>query len=342
MSIPQSVKDKRVGLAKQSAYGTPISDGSAFTQLRVDLNEPDWDLDDFQDDQAAGVRFPLAADHVVDSDLAMPSLQMSGLVRQAELPDFFYAYVQSVTEVDVGGPGPFARTYDFPLSSPHQPDFTADEGAFYTLIMRSPGAADSIKIADAIIEQLQLTIEPRGRLSLQATWRGNGIPTLNADPSGTWSLSPAVLYKQSRITTCSYNIEGAGDAAVLLKSASFTLKNTLERAGYDPATGKMIQPLITDRTAEFSLTFERTTTAAQALKAARAAGSNTLFKLGWGGTPPGTASGDALISIYGDILEISDDNENYLGLTVSGEMRAPDTSTSPLTLLEVSAVEKSW
>lgn len=345
MAVPQSVKEKAVGLAKQSTYGTGVSDAGSYTQLRTTLTVPDHNLDDFQDDQASGTRHPLSSDHIVDTDLSLPMLQTDGLVRQAESPDLLYAFFQKVTE---SGTGPYKREFTLPVASPWQPDFTLNQGAFYTLIEKSAGASDSIKIVDGILESIQFNIEGRDKLRYQATWKGRGAPGTAANPSGTWSLSSQSFYKKARLDVCSYNVTGPdytapNDVSLLLKGAQLSFAQVIEGSGYD-GSGDYQQVVLSERTMEFELVFERTTAAAQAMKDARKNGTLIRFKVGWAqGATPGDTAGDLHFDFYGRLnADVEDDNENILGLKVSGDMRGKDASTVPITVIEAGATAKSW
>ncbi len=140
---------------QDTSYGVVAADSSALTKLRLRGNEiANFQSNNFRDDQQQnrGLAIKDIGDHFKTSngmiqEYSIPEFTPSGF----ELKDFLYGALMIASE---GAATPFLSTHT--LDGLANPDFSANEGFFFTLFGENQITANSWKLKSCLVKSLRL------------------------------------------------------------------------------------------------------------------------------------------------------------------------------------------
>ena len=335
-----NVKDKRYGLAEQTAWGTAIADAGAFQEMDCEATEIKAEVKYRETPGSHATRNMTYGDISADQRGALPKLSVTGEAKQKELDYFLHAFFQNMVE---GALTPFSKTFTLPVT---QPDFTAiaslaAAGQILTLIERFPAASTSKKITDVISNSITLSCAPGERLKFTSELVGRGLTSFVSNPSGTWTRAAAEYWHWEDLDRFTINWGSGAQTCVPVGAFEIALACDVMGVGQDGSGN--VQALHTqfNRAMTFSLTFNRDAQATSA-KTNWGAGTAITVNVGWGNASPGTVDGDLDITFTGKIEKVEDTNEDILGTTITGRIAASTAATEPITIIMANAVDRTW
>lgn len=344
--IAYSVRDTRVGICLQSAWGTAIADTAAFggiTGAELDCESfiIDRDLKRYEGLGAHNTRIADTADVTFNQYEALPKCTIKGLALNGYLSLLLYGFFQNVTEDSAT---PYSKAFSFHNT---QPDFSVNSGAYYTIINRAPNASASEKIKDAIINSLEFSIEPGGQLMYSASFIARGGVTTNSNPSGTWTRFPKVTsgipdywsYAKQVRHTCNF---GSG-ATTLQLTGPWTLSLTQDIIPVGQSGNGDVQTFaITNKRGKLKGKLLWDVNSASAINNL-IAGTVSTFNIGWGSATPGTTNGDLDFILQGKFAKVDRDNAEVFGIDYEFDiMGTIASSTSAITVTHADATDRNW
>lgn len=273
--------DERVefGYLPQAAWDTPAADNGLYRELKfpkgVFVNEnvqrSDLDLN-------RSSRIQNLADVYTDA-LSGPVMLTAPemLVSRARFADFIFAVTQN--RVSQGaGPG-FTKQYKLHAS---QPDFTANEGYFFTLAQKPVLTAKHLKVRDCVVKSLTIDIDKSGvGDALLVRFRDVQILGRRAevvDFTGAWVATDTNRYNAS-----SFTIEDNDATAIDWMRFSLSIDNGAEPLDKDangyPKTFFLNPPKMGVARATIGLWYNAATLGVQDYEALYRAGTARLFSI---------------------------------------------------------------
>jgi hypothetical protein len=147
----------RALFAEQTTWGTGYTDSSTLQTIYTNDFAIEQQINFRNQPFYHAQRYPLSADVTADKKGTISQVSFQTLALYDQLDNWLYAVFQDVTEsADLGG-GVYRKTFKFPNS---QPDFTNNEGNFYSIWEKSPDASTSRKMIDAICSDLEISVKP--------------------------------------------------------------------------------------------------------------------------------------------------------------------------------------
>lgn len=342
------IEDAKVGIMKsgspampeQAAWGTATADTADALELAVQSIEVKEDVKNREgSSNFTGSRDDDIANHQNDVKGSTPMFELTtpGGARKAEIANFLYGFMQSVSE---GATTPYAKTFTFPAT---QPDFTANAGYFATFGFKDPSASYGLEIKDCIgAEKIDFNLPVDGYLEISQSWRGRGAPAVDFAPSsGTWARAAVSRYHYN---DCNMTIDiGAGDVAVTMIGAqSWGMTQDVVPVGND--SGNIQTYGIRNRKGTFNLTILYDATA-RGVEADWRTGTINKVKLRWGNATPGTVDGD-LYFYFGIIVKEAKRIEGEGGiyaLNITGAIVGDAANTiEQMTIICADAIDHVW
>jgi hypothetical protein len=268
--------DERYGLAEQSAWGTEITDGAAFIQVRVEHADITPGVNLRRPSRATGQRAPLLSDFVADAKGQEHMFPYRGPMHKEIAALLEYGIMQNVTESTTSDDG-WKKTYVPPAT---QPDFSANAGKFFTAIKRMPVASTSKKIYDAVFRTLEVECRPGEGEDADLTATGDLVGrqySATSNPSGTWTAPTLTTFNFYDLTT-----KTIGGTDVVIGDGGFRISrnSNLKRIGGGSSlfeTFGFNLPNVVE--VEIDVLWDTTTRAAMA---AHLAGTEATLILAWG------------------------------------------------------------
>ena len=152
MAVDIFTKDEVVyAISKQTTWGTAMTSGFVLLDMQPSVMDPDIKVRR-PNRSGSGQRTVNTLNLIQDTKGSVPKLTLTGLLKKDDAALFLYGCTQKVTE---GAAPPYTKTLTFPsVVGSLQPDFTADEGCFYTIIKIMPTTTTSQRMVDAIISEV--------------------------------------------------------------------------------------------------------------------------------------------------------------------------------------------
>ena len=347
-----SAGEKRYGIVLQAGFGTVCGDSTAYTTtangqwLQCDHFALKSDLKLREDTVANGGRYQQNGDISVDANEAMPEFTITmPQIRNGHTDLFLAGWFQNVTE---GTPSTAAtpcskQTYSIPIpGATQQPDFTADEGYFYTVTERLPTASESRSQKDCIVKALTFSHEPGGMLAVAAEMVGRGAVVKDANPSGAWTRDLTKGKQYATIVRHTINFGGGTTAVSLNGPWEIQLTQDVEKQGAD--SGDFENYGLINRGGRFTVNINADQYVVSAAAAAEA-GTLVQFNFGFGTTTAadaGNVAGD-LDFYWTGILDADPEhnNEGIMSGILTGKL-VGTPSTSPITVKFGSANDRGW
>ena len=333
--VPQSPREKRYGIVKQSVFGTAEIDSVAVIELDCEPFEFDRDVKEFMVNGAHGSRQQNVGDMVVHNRNCMPKFTTELFLKKAEIVNFFTPWFQNVTE---GVTPEFEDTWTL-LDA--QPDFQADAGYFFTIFERDPVAAKSWKVKDCLLSGMTITLEGDEPLKASLEWIGLGLPE-SSTPSGTWTRNALTnMYYNSDIDTCLI-VPAAGSASYHLESMELAFTREVKPVGQDGSGGPQLYALSAPEQ-KFKLTCVKDS-GLEGIITDWTGGVALDARVGWGGATPGDADGDLDFAMHGIIdgpNGIVKNHDDPMTFTMSGKLMK-DGATESITVIHADSIDTSW
>ncbi len=339
----EAASEFRYGIALQTAFGTAIADAGAFTELKCEPFTPQEGLNVIKDPMVSGVRNQIDDEVDVSIDYAMPTMSVSIPSVRDNVDLLIAMFMQNMTEAAAT---PFYKTGTFPVAGEDmQPDFSANDGFYATIVKRGPRASTSWKVRDVIAQQLKFACEPSGRLSLQAELIGRGPISYAANPSGTWTRDAGTGWRYGKILRRLIDF-GADDVSVILKGGwelTLTQEVVAVSPGIDGSGNGTFETFgLLNRGGEFLLRINKDAVSEAGLTNLPI-GTPIDVQLGWGNATPGTDNRDLDIDFHAILTEpINMDDDGIQALELKGELSGEDVDTSPITFGVANAVDRTW
>lgn len=124
---------------------------------------------------------------------------------------------------------PFQKDY-FWDETVTQPDFVADAGSFWTVLLGSPISSDTVALTSCILDTLSLTMDlgsNGGRLMCSGTWYSGFAPTQDHASTSLTSAGTA-FYHFSQMTS-----KKVATNDVVISGYNLTFNNFAKRVGFD-------------------------------------------------------------------------------------------------------------
>lgn len=188
MPQPISGQTYTYALALETTFNTGVADEAAMIQLQCE----DVDIERNAVHQVAwrnsGKRINDISDINANVIGSVPTAQLSMLAYEEVLDILMYGCLQYVVQ---GATPEFDKDFDIPETS-ELPDFTNDEGLFFTFVKKSEVASTSEKLSTCIVKQIDLELSQEsgngtGNLNVTAELISTGGYSRTANPSGTWT-----------------------------------------------------------------------------------------------------------------------------------------------------------
>ncbi len=331
-----SAKDKKYLIAAQSVWGTGVDDAAATIALSMEPFNITPDIKVREIPGAHAIRNGIYCDMQTDVKGSMPTVPLVGPAKLTELTHFLAGCTQRVVE---GVTPQFSKVFTFPTPA-QEPDFTDDEGHFFTIFEQDPTASRSGKLVDGIISELIIKAEKGGMLEISAQFVGRGAPTETANPTGTATLGACTFFKWYDFKRATVDF-GAGAQAVNMENFEIKLAQTIIAVGIDPAGTNFQTFIIHTREPEFSLTLLKDAHV-QSAKANLRSDTAITVNIGAGNATPGTDIGDLDFTYTGKLLTVPNEMTDILTSPMTGRILGADATTAPLTITLADGVEQGY
>lgn len=332
----QSQQEFRVGYAKQTTWGTAVLDAAAFTVLDCELPHIDRDVKVIENNCYRSTQSEIESSRIIHTNEAMPKFTIDLIVKREELADWLYAYFQNVAEA---GTTPYGKTFTMLASSPN---FQVDTTAFYTFIIRDPGSSLSYKIVDCVLKKLAFTWAKGDVLRASMDWIARGLPSVVANPSGTWSANaPDNLYHWGQIDRITANL-GGGNVNFSLEELTVNLEREITHHGPD-GSGSFLGYHFGKPSLSASMKVLKDSDFHTWLSN-HAAQTAVDVNVGLGNATPGTVNGDLDFAMHGIIHEQPsiEFGEPTLAVCPFALVESDNLTTQAITVIMADAVDKSW
>lgn len=335
----RSKRERRIGLAVQSAVGTMVADTGGFQEMHQEGASLKPNPAVFEHESSSGVRFKTTADRHVSSQQAEPDIGFGGVVLPADIVHLLFGFFHKVTE---GGTSPYNKVFELPVEGEAmQPDFTAS-GTPLTFCERWPGTNESIAAKDGIVRRLNLSLTQAGTLRYSTEIQGSGDVDTTYNPSGTWTSGNIVKQLYHRTLTAAINVGGAGAQNVMVADFELGLSQTVQGFGHDDGSYQSFYIGDYENTLRLKLIKD----AAQWKDLVDALRLGTLIDvaLTWGSG--GTIYGDFSINFTGQIepsnYEIAAESPVPVEIELMQLQDKASIDTSPLIIAAADDVNRGW
>lgn len=320
----------------QTTFGTAEADTVAMDELDCEALEVNRDVKELEVAGAHASRQQNVGDIIVHKNDAMPTFTIDAIIKKEEIARWMVLYFQVITE-DVTTP--FKKTYTM---SDSQPNFAGGAGYYITFIERDTEASKSVKVKDALLKSMTLTLSADQPLRASMEFVGLGIPEVTSNPSGAWTRNDlSNLFFRSHVDVCSVDLT-AGTKNFHLHELELSFSRNVVGIGNDGAGGFKDWVLAQPEN-RFKLTVPKDTDWSDIISDHNA-GTEIDLRVGWGNATPGTDDGDLDFAIHGKMdgpagAEKTHD-EMILGV-ISGRMLKSATTES-ITVILADAIDATW
>lgn len=249
--------DSYIMFAEESTFGTAIADNQNFHILQLVGNDvPAFIPNQYFDDtiKNRGKNIIASVDFYKSENGMFHSYSFPEFYANSQvLKHFLYGACQNVSE---GSIAPYIATYT--LDGTIKPDFSNNEGYFFTLLIKEPFASFSKKLTSCVFDELVIKISPDngGRMILSGTIiTGKGY-TGTSNPSGTNTLNtttiPNFFDQDAQYLTI-------GGRECIWYSAELHIKNTFDFTGYLAGLCQNLSLIRQQITANFTVKYDANT-----------------------------------------------------------------------------------
>ncbi len=331
-----SISDCAVYLVPQTTWGTAGLDATAGIRIPCEPAHFEFGDKEVKMDKALTVRTDDKQDYYTHQKGVTPTVTLKGYLVEDLMARLLYAHFQSVTEAAAT---PYGKTFVYHAT---QPDFTANAGHFFTLIMWNGVASLAYKISDCIIPHLNFSCEPGGMLKYTADIIGRKVVAVTANPAGTYSYLAEEYFHFEDQTRHTYNIGGGALTPVLIGGWELDLNTEIRNIGQD-ASGNVLNFGLGKRSGIFkSVALWDTTT--RGLLTNRTTNTMVDCIIGFGGATAGATDGDLDFTFQGKVTPNTARNENLdLGVNVEIKLLSDiAASEKMITVVAADAVDMTW
>lgn len=329
-------EDARVMLVEQATWGTAGLDNAAGIILDIETIAIDFDDKAIETNPALATRVEDDRGFFTHQNRAMPKCEITGIVHNDHIARFMYGYYQSVVE---GATTPFEKTFVVHSS---QPDFTNDEGYFFTLIVDQSIAGRAHKIADCIVAELKFDVQPGEPMKFTASIVARGAADDTSTPSGSYTRAVQSFYfgEQQRVHTINYG--GGALTPVNLAGYQIEFKQEVAPIGMG-AAGRFDSFRISKKSGVYKnkAVFEAETWTAFINRA-----SNTPLEIvvGWGNASAGTDDLDLEFTLNGKVKPETIQNvDDDLGVDLDFKLTGDIANSQELcTAIVADDIDMTW
>ena len=329
-------EDAQVIVVEQTAFGTAGLDNAAGIILDIETVAFDFDDKVVESNPAVASRVEDDRGFFTHQNRAMPKVEITGIVHNDHIARFMYGFFQSVTE-PVGSP--FGKTF-IPHAS--QPDFTANAGYFFTLIIDQSVASVAHKVADMVVAELKFDQQPGEPLKYTASCVGRGPVAIDSNPSGSYTRAVQSFYFGENQLT--HTIDFGGDALTPINAGGFQIEfaQTVEAVGMD-GSGSFNTYMLKKKGGSYKekALFDATSRTAFAN---RAANTPVDITVKWGNASSGTVDLDLNFALHGKIKpETTQNVDDILGVDIDVKLTGDiENSTEMATVIIADDTDMSW
>jgi len=186
-------KEFRLAIAEESTFGTPVTSG--FLELLV-MGISDIDFGGIVKDispRHSGKRVRDVDDVLIQTAGGEYRISFDCVLTNITADLLLYGLFQNVSEA-MGSP--FQKDYVVDENTT-QPDFAANGGKFYTVLIHNPITSESQRLTSAILESLTISYDPGtagGRLTASGTFLSGFAPNVGLDSSGYSFTTPGNVF----------------------------------------------------------------------------------------------------------------------------------------------------
>ena len=223
-----SGKQFRLAIAEETTFGTAVATGWKELLVRS-ISDIDFGgvVKDFEP-RHAGKRVRDASDNFIQEAGSEFRMSFDCVLTDLTADLLMYGVLQNVSEA---AGTPFKKDYVIDETTT-QPDFSGNNGKFYTVLLHSPVTSESYRMTSAVLESLTINYDPGaagGRATASGTFVSGFVIDQSTDSSGYTFTAPGTdYYKPQDITVKQIN-----DVDVVLGGYSFTFTNGWARVGHD-------------------------------------------------------------------------------------------------------------
>jgi len=329
-------EDCKVILVEQATWGTAGLDNDAGIILDIETIAIDFDDKVVESAPALATRVDDERGYYTHQKAVMPKFEISGIVHNDSIARFIYGFCQFVNEAATT---PYGKTN---VVHPTQPDFTADEGYFFTLIVDQSVSSVCHKVADCIVTELEFDQQPGEPMTFKASCVGRGAVATDSDPSGSYSYPVQSFYFGEDQSV--HTIDFGGGALTPVNTGGFNIKlsQTAEPIGMD-GSGNFESFALSKKTGTYTekALFDSTSRTAFANRA-----SNTAVDIvcRWGNAVPGTDDLDLSFALHGKITPATIQNvDDLLGVDIEVKLVGDiESATKIATITIADDVDMTW
>jgi len=330
-------EDCSVYLLEQAAWGTAGLDDAAGIILDIETIAIDFDDKAVESAPALATRVDDERGFLTHQNAVMPKFEIAGIVHNDTIARFIYGFGQSVTE---GEATPFDKTNIVHAS---QPDFTADLGYFFTLIVDQSEASVCHKVKDCIVAELEFDQKPGEPMTFKASCVGRGAVAIDCEPAGTYTHVVQSFYYGEKQGAHTINFGGSDLTPVDTGGFNIKLKQTVLPIGMD-GSGNFLSFGLSNKTGSYTekALFDATTRTAFANRSTNTA-VNIVCR--WGNATPGTDDLDLSFALHGKITPATIQNvDALLGVDLDIKLvgRKETTAIEMATIVVADGVDMTW
>ena len=226
-----AASDFRVAIAQEDTFGTANTTQGDFYELHITDNaQVDWGgLIRESVKRSNGKRVKDNKDVFVQTAGGTYTVSVSGVLTDNTADLLLYGAIQDLASE--GDSTPFQKIFELDASTT-QPDFGANGGKFYTMLLSNPASGENIQLKSMVISSLAINGsagDAGGRATFTATFFTGFPPTYGATATAASWVAPSTdyyIFQQASAKT----INGA---AMVVNSFSFTVENGATRVGFD-------------------------------------------------------------------------------------------------------------
>lgn len=226
-----AASDFRVAIANETTFGTANTTQGEFYELHITDNaQVDWGgLIRESVKRSNGKRVKDNKDVFVQTAGGTYTVSVSGVLTDNTADLLLYGAIQDLDSEDASTP--FTKIFELDASTT-QPDFGADGGKFYTMLLSNPASGENIQLKSMVISSLTINGsagDAGGRATFTATFFTGFPPTYAATATAASWVAPTTdyyIFQQASAKT-------VGGAAMVVNSFSFTVENGATRVGFD-------------------------------------------------------------------------------------------------------------
>lgn len=222
--------DKYLAFAAESTFGTAIADNVVFSKFQLLGNVvPSFTPVQYVDKTRLnrGKNMASVGDAYMTTNAQIQRYEIPEfLVPINNLTQFLYGVCQNVSE---NASTPFVKTYT--MDGSVDPDFSSDEGFFFTLLIAAPIASESQKLTSCVFEKLTVKFSPDhgGRAVCSGTVISMAGYTMTSNPTAT-NVYTSVTPPNFHNSTSTLSI---GSQDLVYEEMETTIETSYDWIGYN-------------------------------------------------------------------------------------------------------------